>query len=251
MLFLTARASYAGVIPLATASLTVDGVSYPLAVAPVVEEGKTYMVITPTTIGDESLGFRATVSGAADPDPSVSYGLGISDFGAPSSFTFTFTSPIVATGPPVFSNAYVSGGLNNVSGGGVTLTPLLPDSDGDGIAEVQVARVSSGGPFVNMGVDVGPISVNSGPIGAQYAYPPAPASLYSAGPIAGPGPGPWTSLSVTAAFSLTGGGDAVALTGLASVAVPEPSTWLLLSAAGLFAWFRIRRTSAPSHHPGI
>jgi hypothetical protein len=121
----------------------------------------------------------------------------------------------------------------------------LPDSDGDGIGEVQVASLSSGGPLVNMGVDVGPLSTNSGPVGAHYAYPPAPATLYSAGPVAGPAGGPWTSISVTAAFGLSGGGDIAALSGLASVAVPEPSTWLLVSAAGIFAWFRIRR---PRHN---
>jgi hypothetical protein len=251
VIFLATRVSYAGVLPIATASLTVDGISYPLPVVPVVEEGKTYQVIPNVTIGDEALGFRAMISGAADPDPAISYGLGITDFGAPSTFTFIFTSPIVPTGPPSISNAYVSGGLNNVSGAGVTITPILPDSDGDGAAEVQVASVSSGGPFVNMGVDVGPLQANSGPIGALYAYPPAPASLHSAGPLGGPAGGPWTSLSVTAAFSLTGGGDSAALTGLASIVIPEPSTWLLMAVGVVFAWFRIRRPGTQSNHQWI
>jgi hypothetical protein len=220
--------------------LTVDnGEPIPLTVVPQVEEGKTYYVIDhPPILTPE---YEVRVSGAADPDPAITYGLAVTDLGAPSSFSLTFTSPIVPTGPPTFSHAYVSGGLNNVAGGGVTLTPGLPDSDGDGIGEVQVASLSSGGPLVNMGVDVGPLSTNSGPVGAHYAYPPAPASVYSAGPIAGPAGGPWTSISVTAAFGLSGGGDIAALSGLASVAVPEPSTWLLVSAAGIFAWFRIRR----------
>jgi len=246
LLLFAARTAQGGVLPVGTASLTVDGVVYGIPVVPLTEEGKTYQVIgvggAGFTVGSEALGFRAMISGAGDPDPAISYGLGITDFGAPSSFSFTFTSPIVATGPPTASSAYVSGGLNDVGGGGVTITPLLPDSDGDGAAEVQVASVSSGGPFTNMGVDVGPLQANAGPIGAHYPYPPPPASLYAAGPIGGPAGGPWTMLSVTAAFSLTGGGDSAALTGLASVVVPEPSTWLLLVfGGGGFAWFGIRR----------
>jgi hypothetical protein len=230
LLLLIARSADAGVLPVATASLTVDGGQpIPIAVTPIVEDGKTMYAITQAPIITE--GFMATFSGAANPDPVITYGLGITDFGAPSTFSFTFTSPIVPTGPGTVASAYVSGGLNNVSGPGVTITPTAGPL-------VQVASVSSGGPFVNLGVDVGPAQSGVGPIGAHYPYPLPPASTYSAGPVAGPVGGPWTALSVTAAFSLTGGGDSVGLTGLASV-VPEPSTWLLVVGGG-FTWLTIR-----------
>jgi hypothetical protein len=238
LLLLSARGAHAGVLPVATASLTVDGINYTVPVTPMAEGNKVYQIINNVTVGSEAQGFVAVISGAGDPDPAISYGLGVTDFGAPSSFSFSFTSPIVPTGPPTAASAYVSGGLNNVSGGGVTITPTLPDSDGDGTPEVQVASVSTGGPFVNLGVDVGPILPNVGPIGAHFPYPPSPASVYSAGPIAGPPGGPFTLMNVTAAFSLTGGGDSAALTGLASVVVPEPSTWLLVLGVG-FTWLTI------------
>jgi hypothetical protein len=208
-------------------------------VTAVVDQGKTYQIIDNVTIGSEALGFTAMISGQGDPDPSVLYGLGITDFGAPSSFSFTFSSPIVATGPPTISRAQISGGVNDVGGGGVSITPTLADMDGDGIAEVQTASV--GAPLTNMGVDVGLAQAHVGPIGAHYEYQSAPATPYAFGPIGGPAGGPWTLLSVTAAFSLTGGGDSAALTGFAAVAVPEPSTWLLMLGGGLLAWLGYRR----------
>jgi hypothetical protein len=239
LLLCAARTLDAGLIQVGTASLTVDGVNFTVPVTQIEDGGKVYQIIDNVTIGSEAQGFTAMISGQADPDPSVFYGLGVTDFGAPSSFIFSFTSPIVATGPPTVSRAQISGGINDVGGGGVSITPLMPDSDGDGIAEVQLASV--GGPTTNMGVDVGLAQTHVGPIGAHYEYQSAPLTPYAFGPISGPAGGPWTTLSVTSAFMLTGGGDSAALTGFAAVAVPEPSTWLLMLGGGLLAWFGYRR----------
>lgn len=179
--------------------------------------------------------------GRLDPDPSIAYGVSVIDFGAPSNFNFTFSTPIVPTSAPTSVNASIAAGLTDSAGSanGVSITPTLADMDGDGIAEIQIAEVN--GP-TNLGVDVGPA--------ASYPLlpPPVPGANYvyqdSAGPQAGPGPGPYTTLSINLAFQLSGGGDIAALTGFAEInTVPEPSTMTLggLVAVGVLAALVNRR----------
>jgi hypothetical protein len=167
-------------------------------------------------------GFRVVLSGVLDPDPSIAWGIAVTDFGAPTTFSFTFTTPIVPTGNPSIVTGSVSGGLTDATGNGVSITPAvaLGDPDGDTIAELQVNEVGVGGPpvFTNMGVDVGSaVSFGPGVPGANYTY-----GSFAAGPIAGP-PGVWTSLQSNISFTLSGGGDIASLTGFASI-VPEPSS---------------------------
>lgn len=180
-------------------------------------------------------GFRAVVTGVLDPDPSIAYGITVTDFGAPSTFTFTFTTPIVPTAGVVTGS--VSGGLTDVTGNGVSITPsvALGDPDGDTIAELQVNEVGVGGPpvFTNMGVDVGgAMSFGPGVPGANHVYGP-----FTTGPIAGPA-GVWTSLQSRVEFTLSGGGDIASLTGFASI-VPEPSTMALSAIAAMTILGRI------------
>lgn len=174
----------------------------------------------------ETAGFRISFTGVVDPDPSIGYGLAVTDFGAPSSFGFTISSPIVAVPAPTEVVASIDGGLNDVTGNGISITPTLADADGDGFAELQIA--SAGLPLENSGADVGlAASFGPGPAGAQYVYGP-----YATPIQAGPVNGPYTTLQLDVGFMLSGSGDIAALTGFTAIAedggiVPEPSTWVL------------------------
>ncbi len=172
-------------------------------------------------------GTHVTISGVLDPDPTISYTIGVTDFGAPSIFGFFFSTPIIVGASPTQVDASVSGGLTDFSGNGVTMTPTA--------AFLQISDV--GAPTTNMGVDIGGI-VSGGPA-APTTYP----FSFSAGPQPGPA-GPWTTLSVTVGFSLTGGQDSVGMTGIAQIVpVPEPSSVFMLASGvlGLLYFARRRR----------
>ncbi len=172
-----------------------------------------------------------------DPDPSISYAIGVTDFGAPSSFTFLLSTPILPTGSPNLVNSSIAGGLTDQGGNGVSLTPQG--------ATVQESSV--GVPLTSLGVGVGSaFAAGAGSAGANYVYGPD-----ALGPVAGPGPGAWTILQTSVAFTLSGDGDLAALTGYTSIVegaitpVPEAASGVLLGlgllGAGLAA---IRRRRA-------
>lgn len=177
----------------------------------------------------QSSEFSASLSGVIDPDPMISYGISVTDFGAPSVFGFFFSTPIVPVVGPNTVDASIAGALNDFTGNGVSITPTGP--------LLQSSTVSA--PLTAMGVDVGPAAVHGpGPAGAFYTY-----GAFTAGPIAGPA-GVWTSLSATLGFTLSGGGDIAVLTGFAQIVpVPEPSSFALLGmgAAALALVVRKRR----------
>lgn len=177
-----------------------------------------------TPAGDE-----VGISGVLDPDPSIGYGITVTDFGAPSVFAFVFSTPIILGASPTVVSSSISGGLTDFTGNGVTITPTA--------AFLQIADVSL--PVTNMGVDIGP-AVSGGPgiPGALYGYGP-----FALGPLPGPA-GPWGTLSVSVGFSLSGGADIASLTGFASIVeVPEPSSvcMLAMGALGLLFFARRRR----------
>lgn len=173
--------------------------------------------------------FSASLSGLIDPDPMISYGISVTDFGAPSIFGFFFSTPIVPVIGPNAVDASIAGALNDFTGNGVSITPTA-----------ALLQLSSVGPAVtSMGVDVGPAAAyGPGAPGAFYTY-----GAYTAGPIPGP-IGVWTTLSTAIGFSLSGGGDIAVLTGFAQIVpVPEPSSLALLGigAAALALVARRRR----------
>ncbi|MBX9631137.1 MAG: PEP-CTERM sorting domain-containing protein [Burkholderiales bacterium] len=143
-----------------------------------------------------------------DPDPSISYSLSVTDFGAPSTFMFTFFTPIVPTGFPNLVTASLAGTLTDSTGDGVTITPVGPT--------IQTSFVGAPLTTMGVGVDIGE----------------------SVGPIAGPGGSTWTQLSVETGFTLSGGGDVAALLGFAGIVegqlptrVPEPGALALVGVA--------------------
>lgn len=179
-----------------------------------------------------------------DPDPSLIFGGAAFDFGAPSTFSFTFILPLT----PVFSNPSTvfdsfSGSVTNGSvPGGVTVTALAPPpgipDDGDGVTEMQVYTLSDDGGLTwkNVGLDQGPSAFI--PLGAFAS------GLYgdfSGGPIATIPGGPWTHMRADINFALSGGGDAFTFNG-AKVLIPEPGT-MVLAMTLIAALFGIQRRS--------
>jgi hypothetical protein len=166
------------------------------------------------------------IKGVIDPDPAHDFTNTVTDIGAPSTFTFTVTSPMLPPiGFPNSVNASLVGGLTDLTSNGVSVTPVAPNT------HLLISQV--GVPLTSMGVDVGLAESGIGTYGP-----------YTAGPIPGPGPGPWTTLNTTLSFTLSGGGDTFAYT-LHSEIVPEPSSFLLAGIGGLAALgFAIRRRKA-------
>jgi hypothetical protein len=184
--------------------------------------------------------YRITGEGALNPDPSIAYGIAVADFGAPTSFGFFFVTPIVPTGPSTVVAASIVGGLTDLTGNGVSITPFAQST-------VQVA--SAGPPSTSLGVDVGPaFSAPAGAPGAFHSYGP-----HSDGPQPGPG-GIFTTLAVTASFTLSGGGDIAALTGFASIdtapdVVPDGGPGLagVMAIGALLAAGAARRRAGVAH----
>ena len=127
--------------------------------------------------------------------------------------------------------------------GGVTLVPLFPDLDGDGQPEIfnALAARSDGGPFENLGVDIGGAITGAGRFNV-FSGPPDVAHIDPN----------WVFLSSALAFTLSGDGDAVSLVGDAIISptiAPEPAILPLLgvglSIAGL--WRRRGRVACQSN----
>ncbi len=182
----------------------------------------------------ETIGALVQLSGDFNEDPSISYDVTVTDFDAPSTFVFTFITPIAATGAPNEVDASLAGALTDSGGDGVSLVPI-------GGALVQIS--SLGDPPMDMGVDIGgSLSAPADGISNSFSiYGPFDSDI-----IPGPGPGPWTSLSVVTSFTLSGNDDIAALSGSAEIVqVPTPN---LSFPAGLFLLGMMHRRARSCRH---
>ena len=168
--------------------------------------------------GDDSPdGFRVdTLTFAGNADPYLGYAIGVTDFGAPSGFSFTFFTPI-AVGAYTHAAAAMTVALAGADGTAVSITPLAPATN------LQVSSAGSPPPGTNLGVDIGTGCNGSGVV----ACPAVSAETFFA-------PTSYGGLMVVVAFQFSGGGDAASLAGStlldtqAPPSVPEPATLVLL-----------------------
>lgn len=181
-----------------------------------------------------------------NPDPFITYGVAVIDFGAPSVFGFTFGTPIVATGSPGTATASFSGSVTDGGSDGVGFIALPPlggvPTDG-APDEAQVFNLGLPFPLTNPGLDLGP----------SIAAIPLAGGSGAMGPYAGSGPlpaGVWSWLQIDLTFSGTGGGDIYTLNGkgeIVSRAMPDAGNSVLGLVLGWGAmvagqrWFRGRK----------
>lgn len=205
-----------------TAQVIVDGVPYVIPVRPAGDGKAGVYTFDGASVGGAEQGFLIQFfeqGNIMNSDPFITYGLAVTDFGAPSSFGFLFGTPIVPTGPGTVVSSSLAGSLTDGGTDNVTITPTSG----------TLQNSSVGMPLTSMGVGIG--AGETGIAGGSDVYGP-----YSAGPVSGP-TGPWTFLTVDVSFGLSGGGDIATLSGRASVDTAErvPETlpaWAAMGALG-------------------
>jgi hypothetical protein len=75
-------------------------------------------------------GDQVTITGNANADPAIAYGIAVVDFGAPSIFGFLFSIPVLAgdlPAMPTVIRSSIVGGLTDFSGDGVEITATNPN----------------------------------------------------------------------------------------------------------------------------
>jgi len=204
--------------------------------------------------GDPSTPWRTIFtldSIAGNVDPFMTYSFSAkNNTSMTQTYTFTYGEALVPTVLGGYSvQADIAGSVTNAPASGTAkVAPVILDAngDGDGVAEIQVLRLSTDGgvTFTNAGVDVGLAleTTNFGTTG--YGNPaPAPFSDTTIGTAAVA----FNYWEITTQFTLSPGKDSAAFSGFVELIpdseanIPEPSTYALLVAAialGATVWKR-------------
>jgi hypothetical protein len=164
----------------------------------------------------------------------------VTDFGAPSDFSFMFSLPLL---PVVASESLAldsfADSVTNAAGPGVLITALPPPAgipvDGDGITELEVYTLSNDGgvTWQNVGLDLMPTT--NVPLGVGNS---GNSPAFNEGPVTITPTLPWTHMRADVNFRLSGGGDIFTFNG-AKVLIPEPGTFaLLLVSLAMFCFGR-------------
>lgn len=217
----------------AIAALTVAGMASASTVATVTINGATYEMASYLADGQFRLvpaiyTFGDTIVEALpeprDASAAMAYGIAVTDVGAPSAFSFSFSMPISLDAGPTSIGSSIVGGMTDVSGDGVSVSPT------GGFMTLQRSSVSM--PGLNLGVDVGSAQANGpGTSGALYAY-----GSYATGPVIGPDLSGYATLQMDLDFMASGNNDVIVLTGFTEITViPAPASLALLGVGGLVA----------------
>lgn len=207
------------------ASIMIDGNSAPIPSGFVPGSASQVYFGSPTGPlgGSDITGDTFSVSGGGSIDPSINFALGVTDVGAPSTFTFAFTIPLSPS---------LSGPIFVLSTLGVTLT-------GSGTTAATITPVFSNLMLNNIGSCAAGVDIGTG------FSTPASSSLtesFTAASTFTPSAGCDSSLTAYVSFSGSGGNTGYGLTGLFQVEIPEPMTMSLLGAPAVaLACIRRRR----------
>jgi PEP-CTERM motif len=168
---------------------------------------------------------------AGDVDPILTYSLSIKNTTAVTqTYTLSFSSaiaPLITGDYSVYADVGVSLTNDNSTTADATIAPVSPAT------KFQVLTLSDGVTPFNAGVDVGG-SYSRLAIGGTSTF--GDASGFVNG-TTGLSLNAW---ELTTSFTLTGGNDAVGISGFAQI-IPEPSTYAALLGAGVLGVVALRR----------